>query len=43
MEGMGGSVSCSSAKEQIGEGRQGLVVTLYFPRHKSSLGMKSFI
>ena len=43
MEGMGGSVSCSSAKEQIGEGRQGLVVTLYFPRHKSSLGMKSSI
>ena len=43
MEGMGGSVSCSSAKEQIGVGLQGLVVTLYFPRHKSSLGMKSFI
>lgn len=43
MEGMGGSVSCSSAEEQIGVGRQGLVVTLYFPRHKSSLGMKSFI
>ena len=43
MEGMGGSVSCSSAKEQIGVGRQGLVVTLYFPRHKSSLGIKSFI
>jgi len=43
MEGMGGSVSCSSAKEQIGVGRQGLVVTLYFPRHKSSLGMKSSI
>jgi signal transduction histidine kinase len=43
MEGMGGSVSCSFAKEQIGVGRQGLVVTLYFPRHKSSLGMKSSI
>ena len=43
MEGMGGSASCSSAKEQIGEGRQGLVVTLHFPRHKSSLGMKSSI
>ena len=43
MEGMGGSVSCSSAKEQIGVALQGLVVTLYFPRHKSSLGMKSFI
>ena len=43
MEGMGGSVSCSSAKEQIGVGRQGLVVTLYFPRHKSSPGMKSSI
>ena len=43
MEGMGGSVSCSSAKEQIGVGRQGLVVTLYCPRHKSSLGMKSSI
>ena len=43
MEGMGGSVSCSSAREQIGVGRQGLVVTLYFPRHKSSPGMKSSI
>ena len=43
MEGMGGSVSCSSAKEQIGVGRRGLVVTLYFPRHKSSLEMKSSI
>ena len=43
MEGMGGSASCSSAREQIGVGRQGLVVTLYFPRHKSSPGMKSSI
>ena len=43
MEGMGGSASCSSLKEQIGVGRQGLVVTLHFPRHKSSLGMKSSI
>ena len=43
MEGMGGSASCSSAQEQIGAGRQGLVVTLYFPRRKSSLGMKSSV
>ena len=43
MEGMGGSASCSSAREQIGVGRQGLVVTLYFPRHKLSPGMKSSI
>ena len=43
MEGMGGSASCSSAREQIGVGRQGLVVTLYFPRHKSSPWMKSSI
>ena len=43
MEGMGGSASCSSLKEKIGVGRQGLVVTLHFPRHKSSLGMKSSI
>ena len=43
MDGMGGSVSCSSAKEQIGVGRQGLVVTLYFPRHKSSPGLNSSI
>ena len=43
MEGMGGSASCSSAKEQIGIGRQGLVVTLCFPRHKSSLGIKNSI
>ena len=43
MEGMGGSASCSSAKEQIGIGRQGLVVTLCFPRHKSSLEIKNSI
>ena len=43
MEGMGGSASCSSLKGKIGVGRQGLVVTLHFPRYKSSLGMKSSI
>ena len=43
MEGMGGSASCLSPKEQFGVGRQGLVVTLRFPRHKSSLRMKTSI
>ena len=43
MEGMGGSASCSSAKEQIGISRQGLVVTLCFPPHKSSLEIKNSI
>ena len=43
MEGMGGSASCLSPKEQFGVGRQGLVVTLQFPRYKSSLGIKRSI
>ena len=43
MEGMGGSASCSSPQELNGGGRQGLVVTLQFPRPKSSLGMKSSV
>ena len=38
MEGMGGSASCLSLKGQFGVGRQGLVVTLKFPRCKLTLG-----
>ena len=39
MAGMGGSVSCSSSQELLGAGRQGLVVTLKFPRLKLNRGM----
>ena len=39
MEGMGGSASCSSPQSSASSDRLGLVVTLRFPRPKSSNGM----
>lgn len=43
MEGMGGSASCSSPDVPTGSARLGLVVTLQFPRPKSSLGIKTSV
>jgi len=39
MEGMGGSASCSSPQSPVNSGRNGLVVTLRFPRPRPSTGV----
>ena len=43
MEGMGGSASCLSAQSQTGSSRQGLVVSLLFPRAESLIEWKSSV
>ncbi len=43
MEGMGGSASCSSPDEPTSSDRQGLVVTLRFPRPKPAFGIANSV